>query len=551
MLNNSGLNYKPDFIKYYENNTKLLHADYKWQYTAEQLEEWIKCSQDPVYFIKNYMKIVHVDRGVIPFDLYPFQEEYVNVMNNNRHTIAKWPRQSGKSTTSIGYMLWYILFNEQKTVAILANKGATARVILSKMTLAYEHLPLWLQGGVRTWNKGNIELGNGSSVMAGSTTSSAIRGSSISMLFLDEYAFIQPNQAQEFFESVYPTISSGKETKIIMVSTPKGLNHFYKAWIEATEGRSEFTPFEINWWDVPGRDEAWKAKTIATIGQDSWDQEFEAQFIGSSNTLISGKYLKELVFLSPTAEHDKLKIYVQPELNHSYILVADCSEGVGADSSAFSVIDISTFPYKQVATFRDNKTPALMMPDIIVGVAKKYNNSEVLLEINSSGNEIANLIKGDLEYENVLMVGQDKKGQVLMGGPSSSHTPGLRTTKSSKRIGCTNLKDLIENKKLEVVDFDTISELSTFIRQTNGTFSADELCHDDTVMSLVVFAWAANQPYFESLKDTNMRNELHAARIAQFDAEAMPMIFSLQTDTHNEKEVVVDNNGIHWEVVWG
>lgn len=550
---NEGLNYRPPRIEYYKGNTHLLADGFKWSYSAEQLEEWLKCSVDPIYFIKNYMKIIHVDKGVIPFDLYDFQEQYVSGLHNNRHTIAKWPRQSGKSTTSIGYMLWYILFNEAKTVAILANKGATARVILSKLQLAYEHLPLWLQGGVKSWNKGSLELGNLCSVVAGSTTSSSIRGSSIAMLFIDEYAFIHPNQATEFFESVYPTISSGKETKIIMVSTPKGMNHFYKAWVEATEGRSDFTPFEINWWDVPGRDEAWKIKTIGDIGQESWDQEFEAQFIGSSNTLISGKALKELAYLEPIekSEDNKLKIYAQPELKNSYVLVADCGEGVGADHTSFSVINISSFPYKQVATFRDNKTPVLLMPDIIVKVAKKYNDADVLIEINSSGNEIANLIRTDLDYENVLMVGQDKKhGQILMGGASNTQTPGLRTTKASKRTGCTTLKDLVENKKLEVVDFDTISELSTFIRKNNGTFSADELANDDTVMSLVVFGWMANQPYFESLKDTNLRQELHKQRIAQFEAEAMPMIFSLETE-QKEQEIVIDSKGIHWHVADG
>lgn len=539
------LAYKPSNVRYYQNNTKLLAADFEWEYTAAQMEEWIKCSQDPVYFIKTYIKIVHVDKGLIPFELYGFQEEYVNVMHGNRHTIAKWPRQSGKSTTSVAYMLWYMIFNEQKSVAILANKGATAREILSRLTRAYEHLPLWLQAGVVTWNKGTIELGNGSTAIGASTTSSAIRGTSISFLFLDEYAFIPPNQAQEFFESVYPTISSGKETKIAMVSTPKGLNHFYKAWIEAVEKRSEFAAFEINWWDVPGRDEAWKAQTIANIGQDSWDQEFEAQFIGSSGTLISGKALRELVFIEPQTEVDHIKIYTQPEQSHNYVLTVDCGEGVGADYTVANVVDVSTFPYKQVCTFRDNRTPALLMPDIIVGIAKKYNNADVLVEINSSGNEVANLMRMELEYENVLMVGQDKKGQILMGGASTTHTPGLRTTKASKRIGCTNLKDLIEGKKLEVVDFDTIAELSTFIRQKNGTFAADELCNDDTVMSLVVFGWMANQPYFESLKDTNLRQELHAQRIQQLEAEAMPMIYSL-TQEVQEEEVVIDSKGIVW-----
>lgn len=473
------------------------------------------------------------------------EEMYDLSVESDNHRFYSNGILSHNSTSSVAYMLWYILFNESKTVAILANKGVTARLILSKLRLAYEHLPHWLQGGIITWNKGSIELDNGSIVIAESTTGSAIRGNAISFLFLDEYAFIPPTQAADFFESVYPTISSGNETRIAMVSTPKGLNHFYKAWIEATEGRSEFVPFEINWSDVPGRNQAWKEKTIANIGEDSWAQEFEAQFLGSSGTLITGQVLKTLVYQIPVSQTDKLKIYEQPQPGRIYAMTVDCGEGVGIDATAVSVFDITALPYKQVATWKDNKTHPLFMPDIIVGVAKKFNDAHILVEINSSGAEVANLINYELDYPNLMMVGSDKKGQVLGFGGVNTQTPGLRTTKASKRIGCTNIKDLIENGKLVITDFDTISELSTFIRK-GTSYQADELCHDDMVMTLVIFGWMATQEYFLGLNDLDIRQELHAQRIKEFEENALPFIHTIQ---HlKEEEERIEMGGVIWRV---
>lgn len=271
---------------YYRGNSKLKAAGIQQQFTPEQIFELDLCINDPVYFIKKYVKIIHVDHGLMPFEMWGFQEDIVNLYHTNRNAILKLPRQCGKTQTTASFILHYILFNEQKTVAILANKGSTAKEIITRIKTSYEELPHWLQVGVVEWNKHSIILANGSRVVAAATSSSAIRGMSISLLYLDEFAFLHPNMAMEFFESVYPTVSSGKETKILISSTPKGLNHFYKMYMDAFEGRSEFKAYEINWYDVPGRDEEWKQKTIATIGLLSWEQEYECV---TGDTLVTAK----------------------------------------------------------------------------------------------------------------------------------------------------------------------------------------------------------------------------------------------------------------------
>ena len=240
----------------YLGNPNLKPAGVGIEFTKEQVQEYLKCSQDPIYFIKKYVKIVSLDEGLVPFELYPYQEDIVNTVHNNRFSIAKLPRQSGKSTTMVSYILHYILFNQSMNVAILANKQATAREILSRLKLAYEYLPLWLQQGIVEWNKGSIELENGSRIIASSTSASAVRGGSFNMIFLDEFAHVPQNIAEEFFSSVYPTITSGQSTKVLMVSTPNGLNLFYHYWRGATKkpgehGKNEYIPIEVHWSQVP------------------------------------------------------------------------------------------------------------------------------------------------------------------------------------------------------------------------------------------------------------------------------------------------------------
>ena len=221
--------------KSYLGNPNLKGPGVKIEFTKEQVEEYVKCANDPIYFIKHYIKIVTLDKGLVPFELYDYQEDIVSKIHNNRYVIAKLPRQSGKSTTVIAYILHYILFNQNMSVAILANKQTTAREMLSRLKLAYEYLPTWLQQGILEWNKGSIQLENGSKILASSTSASAVRGGSYNMLFLDEFAFVPGNIAEEFFSSVFPTITSGVSTKVLLISTPNGLNMFYKLWKGATK----------------------------------------------------------------------------------------------------------------------------------------------------------------------------------------------------------------------------------------------------------------------------------------------------------------------------
>ena len=535
---------------YYRGNSKLKAAGVQQQFTPEQIFELDLCINDPVYFIKKYVKIIHVDHGLMPFSMWKFQEDIVNLYHNNRNVVLKLPRQCGKTQTTASFILHYILFNEQKTVAILANKGSTAKEIITRIKTSYEELPHWLQVGIVEWNKHSILLANGSRVVAAATSSSAIRGMSISLLYLDEFAFLHPNMAMEFFESVYPTVSSGTETKILISSTPKGLNHFYKMYTDAVDGKSEFKAYEINWYDVPGRDEAWKQKTIATIGQLSWEQEYECSFAGSANTLISGAALKEMVASNPIAIKENLKIWAKPVVSdnhpsedHVYIMTVDCSEGVGADFTVANVIDVTNYPFKQVAQFRSNLISPLHLPDILVPLAKMYNNAWMLIEINSAGKQVGDMVRFDYEYENILMTSvNERRRQQLMFGSGSEMIPGVRTTKAVKKIGCSHLKHLIENNKLLIQDAEAIFEFSNFIRK-GDSFSAEEGYHDDIVMSFVIFAWLVNQDFFKEITNTDVRKQMYAQLAERFDDE-LPMIFS----THATEEQKIVFGGAVWQI---
>ena len=356
----------------YLGNPNLKRKGVTVDFTAEQIDEYLKCSEDPVYFIKHYIKIVHVDEGLVDFDLWDFQEEMIQKFHDNRFVICKMPRQTGKSTTIIAFLLHYALFNQDTRMAILANKGSTARELMSRLQLAYEHLPMWLQQGVVVWNKGDIELENGSKIIASATSSSAVRGSTYNIIFLDEFAFVPANIADEFFRSVYPTISSGNTTKVFIVSTPNGMNQFYRLWTDAEEGRNDYTTVDVHWSQVPGRDEAWKDLTIRNTSEDQFRVEFETEFIGSADTLISPSKLRSLAFRSPIQNKDGYCIWEHPKVGHDYFLAADVARGAGKDYSAFTVIDVTSTPYKLVARYRNNEISPILYPDVIYKVAQYY-----------------------------------------------------------------------------------------------------------------------------------------------------------------------------------
>ena len=529
----------------YLGNPNLKNVGQNIEWTEDTLTEYMKCKEDPEHFIVNYVQIVHVDKGLVPFEMYNYQKDMIQKFTDNRFVICKMPRQTGKSTTIISFLLHYLLFNESVHIAILANKAATARELLSRLQLAYEHLPKWLQQGVVIWNKGNIEVENGSKVVAAATSSSAVRGSSFNIIFLDEFAHVPQNIAEQFFTSVYPTISSGESTKVLIVSTPLGLNMFYKMWIEAEEGRSEYVPIEVHWSEMPGRDGKWKEQTIKNTSEVQFTQEFECEFVGSTYTLIAPSKLRTMVFKNPIHQSNNLDVYEHPIKNHTYALVADTAQGKGVDYSAFSVFDVSEMPYKQVAVYRDNQISPMLYPNIIYQVGMKYNTAFTLLEINDMGSQVAETLHYDLEYENVMITSmKGRAGQQIGGGFAKNIQLGIRTSKQLKRIGCATLKEMIETDKLIIPDFETIAELTTFASKHNS-YEAEEGAHDDLAMTLVIFAWLVQQRYFKDMTDLDLRQKMYEDFEEQFEQDMLP--FGI-IDDGREEETYTDNTGQIWEV---
>ncbi len=531
----------------YKGNPNLKAAGQEISFTEEQVKEFVKCSKNPVYFIEQYVKIVNIDEGLIPFNLYSFQKEMIGTFHNNRFAICKLPRQSGKSTVLLAYLVHYLIFNETVNVAILANKAQTARDLLGRFQLAYEHLPDWMQQGVMNWNKGSLELENGSKILASSTSSSAVRGGSYNLCFLDEFAFVPNNIAEQFFSSVYPTISAGTTSKMIIVSTPKGMNMFYKLWTDALHEKNSFIPIEVNWSEVPGRDEKWKEETIKNTSKQQWLQEFECSFLGSVDTLISATKLQIIPTQDPIHTQGGLDIYELPNKVSNYCVTVDVARGGSNDYSAFVVIDISTIPYRVVAKYKNNEIKPLALPEIVYKIANNYNEAHILVEINDVGGQIADALHYDLEYENIIMTQmRGRLGQIVGSGFGDKATElGVRTTKAVKKIGCSNLKQMIESDKLVIPDFDIIVELSTFI-QKGASFEGEEGSSDDLVMCLVFFAWLTNQQYFKELTDDDIRKRLYQSQEKMIEEDMAPFGFIDDGIVYAEDAPFVDADGDYW-----
>jgi hypothetical protein len=531
--------------QYYLGNPLLKKANTKIEFTEEQVLEWIKCSEDPAYFARNYIKIVTLDRGLSDFDMYPFQEKMIKTFHNNRFTICKLPRQSGKSTIVVSYLLHYAIFNDNTNIAILANKASTARDLLDRLQTGYENLPKWLQQGVISWNKGSMELENKSKITAASTSASSIRGGTYNIIFLDEFAFVPNTVADNFFSSVYPVITSGKSSKVIVVSTPYGMNHFYRLWDDAQTSKNDYVPIEVHWTDVPGRDEEFKRSTIANTSESQWRQEFECLFLGSSDTLISGPVLNRLTFHTPKVSNASLDVYEDPQEDHTYVVTVDVARGVEKDYSAFIVVDVSQFPHKVVAKYRNNKIRPILFPQIIKEVAVSYNNAYVLCEVNDVGDQVAAGLHYDLEYSNILMSSmRGRAGQILGQGFSGKKVQlGVKMSKTTKKVGCLNLKTLIEDNKVIFNDFEIINELTTFIQKGNS-FEAEEGRNDDLVMCLVMYSWLILQDYFKELTDQDIRKKIYEEQKNQVEQDMSP--FGFVDDGVNSENTFVDPDGTRW-----
>jgi hypothetical protein len=543
----------------YLGNSRLKQIGYNIDYAPEQILEIQRCAEDPIYFIENYCKIVSLDHGLVPFKLYECQKRKVQTILNNRKVILMEGRQQGKTITSAACILWYTLFSENKTVAILANKAAAAREVMHRYQGMYENLPIWIQQGIREWNKGSIELENGSKVFTAATAASGIRGKSVNWLYIDEAAIIPNNVAEEFFTSTYPTIMAGETTKVLLSSTPLGYNHFWKFWNDSEQGINDFVNLFIPYTEIPGRDDKWAAEQKGILGDVKFAQEVLCSFLGSSYTLLDADTLSKMSPKQPIYSRDGLDVLEEPtrtikddagkitQPGHVYAIVVDTSRGVEGDYSAFVVVDISANPYTVVAKYRDNKIAPLLYPTMIHNVARQYNNAWTLVEINDNGQQIADILHHELEYEQILYVNRGKNGQVVSGGfGGGSSANGVRTDKKIKRVGCSQLKTLIETQRMQIFDRDIISEFSTFI-ESKGSYAADEGYHDDLVMPLVLFGWLTTNPYFKELTDVNLRETIFEQQINRIEEELTPFGFIEDGRENTEPEQYIQDGDL-WTV---
>lgn len=517
---------KPDT---YLGNNLVKRDGVSHEFTKHEISEYVKCVKDPIYFASNYIKVIAPSRGLVSYKPYQYQKKIIKQMRDNRFNIILASRQSGKSITTIIFILWYAIFHPEKNIAILANKGATAREMLSRITLALENLPFFLQPGCKALNKGNITFANNTKIIASATSGSSIRGLSIDCLFLDEFAFVE--NANEFYTSTYPVISAGDETKVIITSTANGVgNLFHKLYEGAVQKRNEYVPFRIDWWDVPGRDEAWKKQTIANTSELQFAQEYGNDFMGRSNTLISSDAILGMISEDPEEHKNNISYYEKPKEGVTYVMTVDVSKGRGQDYSTFSVFKVERNKFKQVCVFRDNMISPMIYPDIIVRVARLYNEAVVLIENNDVGQVVCNAVYYDYEYENTFVQSTIKAGGV-----------GVTMTKRVKRIGCSNMKDLIEQKKLEIVDSDTINEISTF-EAKGASYEASGGNHDDLVMNLVLFSWFISSDAFGEILDMDLKSMLYEDRIREIEDDLIPFGFiedGVQDNSNQKYEEIV------------
>ena len=532
----------------YLGNPNLKKINTPVEFTQEQIVEYQKCAEDPLYFMEKYVKIVSLDEGLIPFKMYDFQKKIVKTIHENRFTICKLPRQSGKSTTTISYLMHYAMFNPNSNIAILANKSSTARDILGRLQLAYENLPKWMQQGVVNWNKGNIELENKSTIVAAATSSSAIRGGSYNIIFLDEFAFVPTNIAEMFFSSVYPTISSGQKTKMVIVSTPYGMNQFYKLWTDAEKKKNDYIPIEVHWSEVPGRDEAWKEMTIRNTSPEQFQQEFECEFLGSVNTLISPAKIKNAVYIDPIKTGGSVDQFEEAKKGHTYVVTVDVARGVDKDYSAFIVFDVTQMPFKVVALYKNNEVKPFVFPNIISEIAKRYNEAHILTEVNDIGQQIAEALQFEIEYPNVLMCTQKGRAGQILGAMYSGRgsSMGVRMTKQIKRVGCANLKTLVEGDKIIINSFKIIQEMSTFAKR-GQSWQAEDGSNDDLMMCLVIFGWLSNQGYFKELTNQNARQQMYVEQQKLIEEDMAPFGFvddGINSDPMTEE--TIDEYGDRW-----
>lgn len=570
---------KRKFLESYDISEYEIETDTGWEdissiHKTIQYEKWyiktesgleLICADTHIIFDENYNEIFVKDlkkeskiitkNGVEEIsdvqNLHTSNNMYDITVNHNNHRYYTNGILSHNTEAFRCFVIWYVLFHDNKTVAILANKEATTKEILYKIQLSYQAIPQFLQQGVDSFNKTSMFLENNSRIIISGTSTDAARGLTAHILILDEFAFI-PN-FDEFYASVYPTISAGDETKLIVTTTPSGMNHGYRFWVDAIEGRNGFNPIKVTWDQVPGRDVKWMQDTLKALNNDmeKFNAEFNCEFLGSSGTLIAGWKLKELVHQIPINEKDNLFQYSLPQENHSYVMLCDVSEGKGLDYSAFQVIDVTKMPYEQVCAYKDNTIVPADYAEVIYRIGKTYNNASVLIEINSLGDQVSQILHHSLEYENILRTeSAGRLGKRITLVPKKNADNGIRTTTSVKATGCSILKLLIEQNQLIINDYNTIEELSRFSKKRNS-YEAESGANDDLVMPLVFFAWLSDQQYFKEYVNIDT-----LSRIKELDKQKEDMnsaLFGYITD--GQEDVKIDLQTLYlpdnYEVIEG
>ena len=505
------------------------------EWTDELVREYAKVMQSPQHFARKYCKIISLDKGLVPFELYPYQEKMFDAFDENRFNVVLACRQSGKSISACAYLLWYALFKPEQTIAILANKGATAREMLSRITLMLENIPFFLQPGAKALNKSFIDFSNNSRIVASATSGSSIRGLSVNLLYLDEFAFVE--RAGEFYTSTYPVVSAGTDTKVIITSTANGIgNQFHKIWEGAVQKTNEYKPFRVDWHDVPGRDEKWKEETINNTSQIQFDQEFGNTFFGTGDTLVNAETLLALRASNPIRllEGGLMKVYKEPVPKHDYIMTVDVSKGRGQDYSTFNLIDISTRPFEQVAVYRNNTISPILFPNVIYKYAKSYADAYVVIESNDQGSVVCNGLYYDLEYEHVHVESAVKANAI-----------GIEINRKTKRLGCSAIKDILESNKIKIHDEQTILEISTF--ESKGlSFEASDNNHDDLMMNLVMFGYFVSTQFFADMTDINLKKMLFEQKMREIEEDIVPFGFIQTYDDTPDLNLKDDRD--YWQV---
>lgn len=482
----------------------------------------LNCADDHILIDENFKEVFAKDSyGVSLITTYGIskvksvvqlnksENMYDVTVNSNNHTYFTNGILSHNTTSATVIILHYVLFNEAKKVALLANNAAGSREILERIKLAYEGLPRFLQCGVSEWNKSSVQFENKSKITAAASSSSSIRGRTVSMLYIDECAFIP--RWDLFSASVLPTLSSGITTKTILTSTPDGMNHFYYYCKGAKDGTNGFKYFEVPWYKVPSRDEKWKQETLETINfdMDKFRVEYECAFTGSSGSLISGAVLQSLKSIEPIRKSEGFSQYEEPIREAMYFMTCDVARGKNLDYSTIQVLRVTEDKrYKQVATYNSNTVSPIEFAGVVSNIGRLYNSCPILVEINDIGAQILDLLLIDYEYENLLYTeSRGPKGKGVSFGKSKGSDLGVRTTTSVKSIGCSILKVLIEQDKIEINDKTTIDQLRVFSKYLN-TYRAEYGHHDDLIMPLVLFSWMSADQNFISYTDSNVLMDL-------------------------------------------